>query len=290
LVIFVDDYLGNPRQNLIMGEMTLNKVVTELAEWYGNMWHVSYADVLRRAIYANTNETIFTERWQLDETGRFHPHQVHFGMGGHMAIAWTVMYAMVEAISDYCDNQAFVKKMKQEGYKGVFPESVLTLMNAVPPPKLSPKLLLSTITSEWQDAAARMRENDAACNGEILDETPCTFAFLAGPDATVQTPEQLNHYLQPFLVKNRGWKPLMEYGAYGNVEKPGLVADGANASMTLRMTNITKEVHTVNLQTIKSYGEKWADSRARFTLTVENQGSTYSTQFDVQGFHASKTR
>jgi hypothetical protein len=164
------------------------------------------------------------------------------------------MYAMVEAISDYFDNQAFVKKMKQEGYEGVFPESVLTLMNTVPPPKLSPKLLLSTITSEWQDAAARMRENDAACNGEILDETPsCTFAFLAGPLATIQTPEQLNRYLQPFLVKNRGWKPLLEYGANGKVEKLGLVADGANASMTLRMTIITNEVHTVNLQTIKSY-------------------------------------
>jgi hypothetical protein len=163
-------------------------------------------------------------------------------------------------------------------------------MNTVPPPKLSPKLLLSTITSEWQDTAARMRENDAACYGEIFDETPCTFAFLAGPYATVQTPEQLNHYLQPFLVKNRGWKPLMEYGANRNVEKPGLVAGSANASMTLRMTNITKEVHTVKLQTIKSYGENWTDSRARFTLTVENQGSTYRTQFDVQGFHASKTR
>jgi hypothetical protein len=200
------------------------------------------------------------------------------------------MYAMVEAISGYCDNQAFVAKMKQEGYEGVFPESVLTLMNTVPPPKLSPKLLLSTITSEWQDMAARMRESDTACNGEILDEAPCTFAFLAGPMGTVRTPEQLNHYLQPFLVKNRGWKPLMEYGAGGQVQKLGLVADVANASMTLRMTNIAKEVRTIILETIKSYGEKWTDSQARFTLTVENQGSAYNTQFDVQGFHDSKTR
>jgi hypothetical protein len=200
------------------------------------------------------------------------------------------MYAMAEVISGYCDNQAFVEKMKQEGYEGVFPESVLTLMNTVPPPKLSPELLLSTVTSEWQDTAARMRESDAACKGEILDEAPRIFAFLAGPDATVQTPEQLNNYLQPFLVENRGWNPVMEYGASRQVEKLGLVADGANASMTLRMTNITKEVHTINLHAIKSYGEKWSGSQARFTLTVENQGRTYSTQFDVQGFHASKTR
>ena len=194
----MDDYLGKHTQAYIMGEMSLNKVVTELAEWYGNMWHVSYADVLRRAIYANTDETVFT--WP----------PVQFGMGGHMAIAWTVMCAKVEAISGYCDNQAFVVKMKQEGYEGVFPESVLTLMNTVPPPKLSPKLLLLTVTSEWQDIAARMRKSDAACKREILDEAPCIFAFLAGLDATVQTPEQLSHYMQPSLVENRGWKPLIE--------------------------------------------------------------------------------
>jgi hypothetical protein len=135
-----------------------------------------------------------------------------------------------------------------------------------------------------------MRESEAACKGEILDEAPCTFAFLAAPDATIQTPEQLNNYLQPFLVENRGWKPVMEYGASSQVQKLGLVADGANASMTLRMTNITKEVHTFNLQAIKSYGEKWTGSRARFTLTVENQGRAYNTQFEVQGFHASNTR
>jgi hypothetical protein len=66
----VDDYLGNP-QDYIMGEMSLNKVVTELAEWYGNMWHVSYADVLRRAIYANTNETTLHRRGHLRRTESF---------------------------------------------------------------------------------------------------------------------------------------------------------------------------------------------------------------------------
>jgi hypothetical protein len=276
LVVFVDDYLGSLRDN-IMGEMTYNKIVTELAEWYGNVWHVSYADVVRRAIYANTNETTFTSP------------PVHFGMGGHMAIAWTALYAMAEAISRYCDNQAFVEKMKQEGREGIFPESVLNLMNTVQPPKLRPELLLSTVTSEWQDMALRARESRAECK-ETLDKIPCTFAFLAGPDATVQTPEQLKNYLLPFLVENIGWNPTMEHGAGGQVEKLGLLADGTNASMTLRMSNITKEVRTINLQAIKSYGNKWAGSLVRLTVTVETRGHVFSTQFHMQGFHAIETR
>lgn len=277
LVVFVDDYLGSLRDNII-GEMTYNKIVTELAEWYGNVWHVSYADVLRRSIYANTNETTFTSP------------PVHFGMGGHMAIAWTALYAMVEAVSGYCDNQAFIEKMEQEGREGVFPESVLNLMNTVQPPKLSPELLLSTVTSEWQEMAVRARESRSDCKDETLDKIPCTFAFLAGPDATVRTPEQLKNYLLPFLVENKGWNPTMEHGAGGQVEKLGLLAVGANASMTLRMTNITKEVRTINLQAIKSYGDKWAGSLVRLTVTVETNGNKHSTQFDLQGFHNIKTR
>jgi hypothetical protein len=56
------------------------------------------------------------------------------------------------------------------------------------------------------------------------------------------------------------------------------------------MTNITKEVRTINLQAIKSNGDKWAGSLVRLTVTVETNGNKRSTQFDLQGFHNIKTR
>jgi len=294
LVVFVDDYLGN-RQDYILGEMTFNKVTTELAEWYGEVMHVSYADVVRRAIYANTNESIFTAPWPLETSGRYSGQpkvEVHFGMAGHVAIAWIFLYSMIEVVSGYCDNQAFQEKMKREGHKGVFPKAVVDLMNAVPPPELKPSLLLQSVSREWQANALYMRESQSECHVKAgTSKTPCAFAFLAGPDATVQNPQQLHDYLKPFMVKNKGWKPVMEYGGGGIVEKPGLVATGANASMTLRLTNLDKVVQKINLQRIKSYGNKWLGSKARFTVHIENPGkAAYKTEFVVGGYHTIESR
>jgi len=209
-----------------------------------------------------------------------------------VAIAWSFLYAMVDVVSGYCDNQAFVNKMKREGREGVFPKSVLDLMNNVPPPELKPSLLLQKVSAEWRDNAIRMRASQSECRGKVnTNKSPCAFAFLAGPDATVQNPKQLGDYLKPFLVANKGWEPVMEFGAGGAVEKPGLVATGANASMTLHLTNIDTVVRMINLQRIKSYGDKWAGSKARFKVRVENPGkAAYNTQFDVGGNHIYESR
>ena len=293
LIVFVDDYLGN-RQDVILGEMTFNKVVTELAEWYGEVMHVSYADVVRRAIYANTNESIFTSPWPVETSGEYRGQpqvEVHFGMGGHVAIAWSFLYAIVDVFSGYCDNQAFVDKMHREGHKGVFSQNIVDMVNDVPPPELTTSLLLQKVSREWQDNAVRMRQSQSECNGTVVAESPCSFAFLFGPDATLRNPKMLNDYLRPFLVSKNGWKATMEFGSGGTVKKPGLVATGANASMTIQLTNIDKVVRVINLQRIKSYGPKWAGSKARFTVRVENPGKAgYQTQFDVKGYHADISR
>jgi hypothetical protein len=69
--MFLDDYLGN-QQDRIVGEMTYNKIVNELAEWFGDVMHVSYADVVRRVfVYADTDETIFTPAWPIVEQGEY---------------------------------------------------------------------------------------------------------------------------------------------------------------------------------------------------------------------------
>jgi hypothetical protein len=293
--VFVDDYLGN-RQDHILGEMTFNKITTELAEWYGEVMHVGYADVVRRAVYANTEETIFTAPWPLETTGKYRDQpkvEVHFGMAGHVAIAWSFLYTMVDVLSGYCGNKAFVQRMKRQGHEGIFPSAVLDLMNTVPPPELKPSLLLQNVSREWQDNAVRMREIQSGCHDEaaVSAQMPCTFAFLAGPDATVRNPHELNDYLKPFLVSNEGWEAVMEYGAGTIVQKPGLIATRANASMTLRMTNLDRVVRMINLQRIKSYGDKWAGSKARFTLLIENPGKpVYKTEFDVDGYHNKETR
>jgi len=286
LVLFVDDYLGNFQDN-ILGEMTFSKITTELAEWYGEVMHVSHADVVRRFIYADTTETTFTSPWPIDTATHKLEVQVHFGMAGHVAIAWSILYAMVDVVMGYCENQVFVEKMKK--HSGVFSEQVADLVNTVPPPKLRPELLLQDVSREWQDNAARTQRSLLECDTLESKSPPCTFAFLAGVQGW--NAEELHAFLQPYLIENTGWETAMDYGAGGAIKKPGLVATEAHASMTLHLTHIDKEVRMINVQRIKSYGDKWVDSNARFTVRVENPGKdVYTTQFDVDGYHKSKTR
>eukprot|EP00977_Amphora_coffeiformis_P008274 scaffold1872_cov262-Amphora_coffeaeformis.AAC.6 len=44
-LLFLDDYIGN-QQDRILGETVYNKIVTEMAEWYGDILHVSFADAV----------------------------------------------------------------------------------------------------------------------------------------------------------------------------------------------------------------------------------------------------
>ena len=287
LVGFVHDYLGN-RQEYVLREMSFDKVVTELAEWYMNVMHVSYANVIRRHIYADTTEIHFTPAWTDEITGE--PKvAVHFGMGGHSAIAWSILYSMMDVISGYCDNKEFVEKMKSEGHEGVFSNAVVDLVNTVRPPALTHNLSLQNVSREWQENAER--QSQCKKDNSVIGKIPCAFAFIAGPEATVQSPEELDDYLQPYLVANKGWESFRSFGEHGYVKKLGLVATGANASMTLKLTNVDTAVRIINVQHLKSYSDKWMGSQARFTVRIENPcNQIHTSHFDISGYHNYTTR
>lgn len=84
----------------------------------------------------------------------------------------------------------------------------------------------------------------------------------------------------PSDIKKGGWQ-----------NKLGYVAQHANASMTLRMENIAGRVKKLTLHSLQSYGPKWANSTARFTLKWNHSqsGEKYETFFDVLGYHNQNT-
>jgi len=293
-LMFLDDYLGN-QQDRILGEMTYNKIVTELAEWYGDVMHVSYADAVRRVVYANTEETIFTPAWPIEERGEFegqHRVEPHFGMAGHVTIAWTLVFAIAQVIAAHCENKHFVEEMIRMKRETMIPSQVTELMNTVPPPKLTTDLMLSNVTEAWNEAARQRREtHDLTCSDNTYGKAPCSFAFIAGPAGTVRNGGQLTNYLKMFGVQAYGWEPVVDLAAGGWSKKLGLVASKSNATMTLKLENIEKEIRMFNLQTLKSYGDKWAGSKARFTLEVKNPGmAAWTDTLEIEGVHDSKTR
>jgi hypothetical protein len=96
LVLFVDDYLGN-RQDYINREMSYSNIVTHLADWYGNIMHVSYADAVRKYVYADTNESVFSPPWPIDDTTNIPRTNVHFEMTGHVSTCWIILYSLIHS-------------------------------------------------------------------------------------------------------------------------------------------------------------------------------------------------
>jgi hypothetical protein len=212
-------------------------------------------------------------------------------MGGHVTIAWTLVFAIAQVISGFCENEMFVREMERTGRQSMIPESVLKLMNEVPPPRLTTDLMLTNVTQAWKGMADNVQSMQTTCSDETFGKAPCSFAFIAGPAGTVRNTGQLQRYMNNFVVENKGWGPAVDIAAGGWSQKLGLVAHTGGASMTLRMVNITKEVRMLNLQTLKSYGEKWEGSKARFTLEVEHPSKVkWTDTFDIEGFHDSQTR
>jgi len=287
LVVFVDDYLGN-RQDYVMREMSYKGVVTEVAEWYNAVMHVSYADVVRKHVYADTSDTTFTPPWLVDNITNTSKVAVHFGMGGHLAVAWSILYSMIDMMSLHCDNEAFVERIQVEGHKGVFDERVQNVVREIPPPELRPDLTLQNVSREWQDTVIQMRKDELKCSDK---EAQCAFAFLAGPASTVRSPEEIDAYLQPFLIRNEGWEPVVSISDDGYVKKLGLEARKRSARMALQLVDIQQDVRVINVQHIKSYGTKWADSKARFTVRVESpDDQSYTCKFEIDGYHEHQTR
>lgn len=288
LVIFLDDYIGN-QQDRIIGETQYNKVVTELADWYGNVLHVSYADAVKRMVYGNTDQALFTAPWPRDKYGQAGT-EVHFGMVGHVTISWVLGFAMLDTLVSYCDNEAFGKVMANR--TRLVDESVRNRVQNVPPPPLTKETKLTHISQQWkQQEETRLKNQQENCGDPDFSKPPCAFGFLAGPSGTLRRPRQMRSHMQQVVRANRGWDAVDDYYAGGFARKLGWVATGANSTFTMVMANLAKEVRVINLQTLKSYGEKWANSTALFTMTVTNPGQEQVTKyFQIEGFHDSQTR
>ena len=291
LVLFVDDYLGN-RQGFVRREMSYNKIVTEFADWYGNVMHVSYADAVRKYVYADTNESIFSPPWPFDN-GTYAPKvNVHFGMGGHFTMSWIILYSMMDLIAGYCVHQEFVHRMRNDGSSIFRDAEVMDLVDMVAPPDLTDELSLTTVSQEWREISSREKLRLSSCHERNTTQTKrCEFAFLAGPESTVKSPDEIQEYIRPHVVQNVGWGPVVSNGTDGYVKKLGLAATQENARIRFDLTNIQQSVQVVNVQYIKSYGKKWEESRAKFTLNVDNiDEMTYVNEFELEGYHNDSTR
>ena len=250
---------------------------------------MSYADVVRRLVYGNTDQALFTAPWPRDANGQTSVES-HFGMPGHVAISWILGFALLDTFTAYCENEAFHHAMA--GRPTLTDESVLKRIQNIPPPPLTKETTLTRISKQWQESEETRRINQQEnCGDPDFSKPPCAFGFLAGPAGTVRRPKQMQGLLKRVIRGNRGWNAVDDYSAGGFANKLGWVATSANSTFTMVFADLKKEVRVLNMQTLKSYGEKWANSKVLFTLTVTNPGQEpVEKSFEIEGFHDSQTR
>lgn len=297
MIIYLDDYLGTHRQGNLIYDQMYNTVMSLVTKWY-RLLAVSSADVVRRVVLADTSETMYTPKWTMN--GGRYKEEVHFGAGGHMLILWTLAYGILDAVTTYCDDErwqlerrgALTNDTKTTEDMSASPFTFNThakdLADSSLPPPLTNDTMLEKISKQWTDLAKSKQEKCSDENqAKQLSGTPCVFAFIAGPEGYTSSKGKLEGYLRPFRTQVNGFE-CQDDMKDGWSRKLGYVATKAGASVTFEVKDVQRDVRYIMLDYLKSYGDKWANSQARFTASVMRKGDeAYKEvhQFTLDGFH-----
>jgi hypothetical protein len=275
LVVFFDDYFGN-QVDVIVGEYQIHEVMEQLS-FFESVAYVSFPDAMRRFVFANTDETVVSpDQWR-------ERVEVHFGMPGHVASAWALAYSILRATLEYCEDARWDYPTDTSLIR--VPQLV---QREETPPVLYTKL--STYASNLTELLNNIEEKKASfCQSNSAFERPCAFAFIAGPMGTVQNGRQIDGYLNRFTVA-RGWRGQNDMST-GWSNKAGLQpAKGLGSTHVLRVDVKETDIKVFRIHWMKSYGEKWDGSKARFTVRILHNGTThYETQWELEGYHDQKT-
>ena len=287
VVFFVDEYIGNQHE-LLLGENIRHDAVQLLSN-QAKLGYISSAFAAQPLVHADTSETLFSALWDREvkrprDVGK-RRRDVHFGMPGHVYVSWVFAYSVLKAAADFCLDQEF---HDEDLHSSSVLKGSQTLVQSDFSPDLTSGVSWRNVTSQWNEReTSRMRAEEEICRSSISNEKPCQFAFVATPAGTVHNAGQLNRYIAPFQVLSTGWAGQDDIRTGGWQNKLGLVADKAGASIVLELKNIENRIRFLTLDSLKSYGEKWANSEAQFNITIWKNSSfvEHETSFRVKGYH-----
>lgn len=273
LVISVDDYLGNARgaNDHLSEELVYAMAAGQVAKWYDTV-SISYADVVRDIVYKDTSDKTF-----------FKYGDVHFGHLGHQTVAWTVAFALLELLGNYCDDE---QRLQIESPLN----NETKLLTSVPilPPPLADDLYVSNITKAWSasENGAYQDGLDVDCanmNTTATRRDPCITAWVAQTGNGFGGSE-LQNFLRRHQSSNDGWG-VEKSNDDGWANKVGYVSNKPNATITFEFKDIATHVKVVTIFFLRSYGEKWKDSKARFSVTSSNNETAPLGQLNITGVH-----
>jgi hypothetical protein len=324
VVLHLDDYIGN-EQREVLATTELSQAVHILANYYGTLTAISYADTVRDWVYGDTHEFWFSPfgwypPYKLDKSKM--KREIHPGMPMHMTVPWIVSYAFLTLWTHYCDGHQYhpnqqqsseakpSKKIYQDEYEMArlqhglalpalrgnvrFPGKPQVTPTGLPPP-LHPGLSLQEISSLWKnqsDARLQVAKTSPSC---ISPEHPkCPFAWVSGllKDHNALDEAGVEAYFRNNSLEfyNHGW----EVSRHVDGKKMGFVPVenqlGANITILFEGTSGDK-IQQVVVFYLKSYGERWENSRLSMRLDNQAPDTTLKPILirELVGFHAKNT-
>ncbi|GKY90875.1 hypothetical protein MPSEU_000060300 [Mayamaea pseudoterrestris] len=267
VVIFFDDVFGNHNGEIIMGDDVRSDAVRFVTDMY-NLMHISSVAPVKHFVQANEKETLFSPSWYA-KRGNGRTTNGHYGMPGHQYAAYTIAYSMLQSLVGYC---------VEEEFYGGGTNAVAMGKHTIHPPTIDGNSKLSTIATEWKDdAAATLRREQEYCETTDAKAQPCAFAFVSNPAGTVRDAKELNRYIDGFIknkrADNTGWIGRNEM-SNGWQNKVGFAATTPGSSVLLTISDIQNPIQKLVVQYLKSYGDKWAGSKAEFDLRVYESANT----------------
>jgi hypothetical protein len=198
-------------------------------------------------------------------------------------------FSSIELLSNYCDDEyhrRIFSAYRNETIDPSVESSNADTHNLIIPPPLTDSLLLKNVTKEFQAASeSRNRSRvDLNCSSASKENeiNPCEVAWISTPGGFGAA--QINNFMTRYITENIGWE-VETNGAFGWSNKLGWATNKQNASFSLHFPNVTKDLNSLNVAYLKSYGEKWEGSRSKFSGTKYGSGNEPVFAQEISGVH-----
>lgn len=280
VLFWLDDYLGNFQREILVN-YELTETMQVLSNYYG-FGFMSYADMVRDAVYSNTMETTFSPStwYNTSNPAGGMREEVHPGQGMHMATAWLIAYNLFSTVVTHCSLRSLQSRPVKDD-----PVAVRTFGI---PPLLTKNLTLDVVSELWRRDAATVSD----CGSARSDGTKrCPISWVSGMpfrsvtwiqeyfECVVQLPLEW-HVIDDTNNYKVGWVPL------AGILKPKLVMEFNAAD------HAADNIHSITLFFLKSYGPKWNGSTATVMIEIKVQDAwvpAVATLTELTGTHDKKT-
>lgn len=288
LLFWLDDYLGN-EQREILATTEFIQGLQVLAGYYG-FGLMSYADTVRDLVYGSTTERSFSPPgWYKKGTGM--KREIHPPYPMHIAVSFIVAYTFLQLASNYCGLESWkVTSWEDEMdyYNAALPGfpdtqgSTHTIdtppqprLKGLPPP-LNPSLNLESISNLWREATPN------TCDAEKANRIRCPIGWVSGFRPDLKTNNTMG-YFEPHMREPFEWEWRNDKGKFGWLPKAP-----KGATMTFDFP-LQQEIHRLVLFYMKSYGERWENSKADIKVYLDNQMDHPTFEMSLTGAHGKQT-